>query len=359
MDVSEKRFEQDIETSLLNNGFVQFSKQNASGTWEYAFNYDAEKALYLDVLVDFVSKTQPKEWAKYTHLYGVQAPNKLYSRFETEVNNHGLIYVLRNGIQDLGIKLKVCYFKPESDLNEKDNELYKQNIVSVTRQFAYSTKNHNTIDMVLSINGIPVVALELKNQLKGQDYECAIRQFREDRDPKELCFRLNHRFLVYFAVDLYETWMTTFLNGASTRFMPFNQGSGGAGNVGGAGNPQNPDGYCTSYLWEEVLTKDSLMDILHRFVSYVETKEDDKINRYLIFPRYHQYDVTHKILADVKKNGAGHNYLIEHSAGSGKSNSIAWIAYRLASLFDDDNKPVFNSVIVVTNRVVLDSQLQI
>lgn len=358
MDTSEKRFEQDIETSLLSNGYVQFSKQGPTGTWEYAREYDAEKALYLDVLVEFISKTQPKEWAKYTHLYGEQAANKLYMRFETEVNNHGLIYVLRNGIQDLGIKLKVCYFQPESELNEKANELYEQNIISVTRQFAYSTKNHNTIDMALCVNGIPVVALELKNQLKGQDYECAIRQFREDRDPKELCFRLNHRFLVYFAVDLYETWMTTHLNGTSTRFMPFNQGSGGAGNVGGAGNPENPDGYCTSYLWEEVLAKDSLMDILHRFVSYVETKEDDKVNKYLIFPRYHQYDVTHKILADVKKNGAGHNYLIEHSAGSGKSNSIAWIAYRLASLFDDDNKPVFNSVIVVTNRVVLDSQLQ-
>ena len=367
MDTSEKRFEQDIETSLITNGgYRQFSKQDENGHWQYLYNYDTERAIYLDALVEFVSKTQPKEWARYTKYYGANAPEKLYRRLQDSITNQGLIYVLKHGIQDLGIKIKVCYFKPESELNAKDNELYAQNILGVTRQFAYSSLNHNTIDMVLSVNGIPVVALELKNQLKNQDYQCAIAQFKHDRDPKELCFRLNTRFLVYFAVDLYETWMTTELKGDKTFFLPFNQGSNGAGKTGGKGNPANPNGYSTSYLWENVLTADSLMDLIHRFISYVEEKEEvivngqtkQKITKKLIFPRYHQFDVVHKVLDDVREQGAGHNYLIEHSAGSGKSNSIAWIAYRLASLHDDENKPVFNSIIVVTNRVVLDSQLQ-
>lgn len=368
MDTSEKRFEHDIESFMINaGGFEQFSWQDETGKWVYKYNYDTNKAIYLDVLVKFVSETQPKEWARYQKYYGNDAPNKLYRRLEDTITNQGLIHVLRNGIEDLGIKIKVCYFKPESELNLKDIEAYGKNIIGVTRQFAYSSMNHNTIDMVLSVNGIPVVALELKNQIKGQNYECAIRQFKEDRDPKELCFHLNHRFLVYFAVDLYETWMTTELRGTATRFLPFNQGSEGAGKTGGAGNPANPNGYSTSYLWEKVLTADSLMDILHRFVSYVEEKEEytapngetkTKINKKVIFPRYHQFDVVHKVLDDVKEQGSGHNYLIEHSAGSGKSNSIAWIAYRLASLHNDDNEPIFNSVIVVTNRVVLDSQLQ-
>lgn len=367
LDTSEKRFEQDIETSLITKGgYKQFSKQDENGHWKYLYNYDTERAIYLDALVEFVSKTQPKEWARYTKYYGDNAPEKLYRRLQDSITNQGLIYVLKHGIQDLGIKIKVCFFKPESELNTKDNELYAKNIIGVTRQFAYSSQNHNTIDMVLSVNGIPVVALELKNQLKNQDYQCAIAQFKQDRDPKELCFRLNTRFLVYFAVDLYETWMTTELKGDKTFFLPFNQGSNAAGKTGGKGNPANPNGYATSYLWENVLTADSLMDLIHRFISYVEEKEEvvvngqtkQRINKKLIFPRFHQFDVVHKVLDDVREQGAGHNYLIEHSAGSGKSNSIAWIAYRLASLHDDENKPVFNSIIVVTNRVVLDSQLQ-
>ncbi len=219
--------------------------------------------------------------------------------------------------------------------------------------------------MVLSVNGIPVVAIELKNQFTNQNYKNAIVQYK-NRNCKESIFKLNYRFLVYFAVDHYETWMTTALKGESTHFLPFNQGSEGAGVSGGAGNPANPDGYSTSYLWEKVLTRESLLDLIRKFISFVkETKEvnvGDKMKEVteekLLFPRYHQFDVVHKVVEDIRKNGPGKNYLIEHSAGSGKSNSIAWITYRLASLFDSDNKPVFNSVIVVTNRVVLDSQLQ-
>ena len=351
MEKKEKRFEQDIETFLLSEkgGYIS-RKGNA---------HDLNKCMDMDVLCRFIEKTQPKAWAKYTKYYGENASEKLYHRLEKCISERGLINVLRNGIEDLGIRLKICYFKPETSLNADNVEHYNANILTCARQFRYSPNHNNTIDMVLSVNGIPVVALELKNQLTGQDYHCAIKQYKNDRSSKEFCFRLDHRFLVYFAVDLYEVWMTTQLKDGNTYFMPFNQGSNGAGIDGHAGNPIY-DGYATHYLWEEVLQRDSLMDILHRFVSHVREKDEDtgKMKEKLLFPRYHQYDVVRKVLTDVKQNGAGKNYLIQHSAGSGKSNSIAWIAYRLASVHNAKDEAIFNSVIVVTNRVVLDGQLQ-
>ena len=368
MDKSEKRFERDIESFLISpeGGYTQFCGQDADGNWVHNRQHDVAKCIYMDVLCEFIEKTQPKEWAKYVKYYGANASEKLYHRLETTISNQGLLYVLRNGVEDMGCKLKMCYFKPESENSSLAAERYEANILGCTRQFRYSTANTNTIDMVLSVNGIPMVALELKNQLTGQDYNCAINQYKNDRSSKEFAFRLNHRFLVYFAVDLYETWMTTQLADGNTHFLPFNQGSNGAGATGGAGNPQNPNGYATSYLWEEVLQRASLLDLLHRFISFVKEKEEVVKNgvtktvtkEKMIFPRYHQYDVVKKIMADVKANGVGNNYLIQHSAGSGKSNSIAWIAYRLASVHDEDNKGLFDSVIVVTNRVVLDGQLQ-
>lgn len=368
MDKSEKRFESDIESFLISEkgGYEQFSYLNPDGHRIPKYFYDKEKALYPEVLVNFISRSQPRAWEKYVRYYGDAAPEKLYRRLENAVQENGLIHVLRYGIEDMGIKLKICFFRPESGLNEEQNELYKLNILGCTRQFSYSKDNRNTIDMVLSVNGIPVVALELKNQYMGQDAGCAIEQFKKDRSPKEFCFRLNHRFLVYFAVDLQEVYMTTCLSGEATRFVPFNQGSNGAGETGGKGNPVNPDGYTTSYLWEQVLQRDCLLDLLNKFLSFVTEKEEVERGgqiklvekKKLIFPRYHQFDVVNKIVADVRENGPGKNYLIEHSAGSGKSNSIAWIAYRLASLHNADDKAVFDSVIVVTNRIVLDSQLQ-
>ncbi len=352
METKEKRFEQDIETFLLSEEGGYTSLKSSQ--------FDIDKCICMDVLCEFIEKTQPKEWEKYLKYYGENASEKLYHRLERCISEQGLIFVLRHGIEDLGIKLKLCYFKPESTLNEHDAERYKANILGCTRQFRYSPDNTNTIDMVLSINGIPVAALELKNQLTGQDYHCAIKQYKTDRSSKEYCFRLDHRFLVYFAVDLYEAWMTTQLKNGDTEFIPFNQGSNGPGVNGGAGNPQNPNGYSTSYLWEEVLQRDSFINILHRFVSHIKKKDEKtgKIKEFLLFPRYHQYDVVESVLEDVKEKGAGQNYLIQHSAGSGKSNSIAWIAYRLASVHDKNDEKIFSSVIVVTNRVVLDSQLQ-
>ena len=366
MDTSEKRFEYDIEQHLISHGYEQFVGQDKDGNWIHNRQHDVDRCIYMDVLCEFIAKTQPKEWAKYTKYYGDKAADKLYTRLEQTITNDGLVSVLRNGITDMGVKLRVCYFKPESELNETLNELYTANILGCTRQFQYSPNSKNTIDMVLSVNGIPVVAIELKNQFKGQDVQCAKSQYMNDRSSKEFAFRLDHRFLVYFAVDLYEAYMTTQLLDGNTRFMPFNQGSNGAGVNGGAGNPDNPNGYATAYLWEEVLERESLLDILHRFVSHVREKEEEKKNgvvktvvkEKLLFPRFHQYDVVKKIIADVKENGTGNNYLIQHSAGSGKSNSIAWIAYRLASVHDAQNNAIFDSVIVVTNRIVLDGQLQ-
>lgn len=352
MDTSEKRFEQDIETYFLNHGFRKVLPST----------YDKEKMLFSDVLEEFVSTTQPKAWARYTKLYGASAVDKLTRRVNTAISESNVLDVLKKGIKDMGIEIKLCYFKPSSNLNQDLVKLYEGNICGITRQFPYSKNNNNTIDTVLSINGIPLFAFELKDQLKGQDVNNAMRQWKEDRDPKEPIFKFGQRFLCYFAIDLYDAFMTTELKGDYTRFLPFNQGSNGAGNPGGKGNPKNDEGYPTSYIWERVFSVDSMIDLIAKFITITEEKEEKNgksyITKKIIFPRYHQYDVVKKILADVKDKGAGINYLIEHSAGSGKSNSIAWIAYRLASAFDKDDKYIFDSVIIVTNRIVLDSQLQ-
>ena len=270
---------------------------------------------------------------------------------------------LRHGFKHRGMDFRVCYFKPESTLNDVAVKRYSQNVCQCIRQWHYSEQNNNSVDMMLAINGIPVVAIELKNQLTGQNVDNAKLQWQYNRDQREPAFWLNHRILAYFAVDLYEAWMTTELKGADTYFLPFNQGSNGAGNDGGAGNPQaKDDDYVTSYIWENVLQKDSLLDIIQKFISFeVKTEKKDGKNvtkKRLIFPRFHQLDVVRKLVADVRENGSGHNYLIQHSAGSGKSNSIAWTAYRLASLHNDANEPIFTSVVIVTDRRNLDAQLQ-
>ncbi len=355
MDIKERRFEQDIETYMLSNGgYIKGSDAT----------FDKEKGIDLSKMIKYIEATQPREWERYQKIYGSDSISKLYKRFDESVDMHGLLHVLRHGIEDRGIKLKFASFKPETSLNPAVIEKYNANIVECIRQFHYSTQNNNSIDMVLMLNGIPVVALELKNQLTGQNVEDAKKQYMKDRDAKETCFGFNRRFLVYFAVDLFEVEMTTELKGKDTFFLPFNMGSNGAGNVGGAGNPVNEDGYTTSYLWEKVLQKDILLDILQRYMHLsLEEKIDTqtgkkKTSRKLIFPRYHQLDVVTKILADVKVNSAGQNYLIQHSAGSGKSNSIAWLSYGLANLHDADDNKIFKSVIVVTDRTILDSQLQ-
>lgn len=391
-DLKEKNFEADIERYLITEGGYVKGNQDT---------YDKERAIDMPVLISFIEKTQPKQWKRYVTKYGDKAERQLYRVFQDDVTRYGLIYVLRKGISDVGINIRFCYFAPASSLNDELVANYHANILTVTRQFAYSKLNRNTIDMVLSLNGIPVVALELKNQFTGQNVEDSKRQWRTDRDPKEPLFRFNNRILAYFGVDLYEVALTTELKKEKTFFIPFNQGSNGAGKVGGAGNPEREDGgYVTSYLWEHILQRDMLLAIFQRYISRQEEeklkiiidkhgreKEVTETSVKIIFPRYHQLDVVEKLVADTyyanlaKKRGDdkevnygmaadeipiyasrkkphGNNFLIQHSAGSGKSNSIAWLTYRLAGLQDADMKNMFNSVFVITDRRVLNKQLQ-
>ena len=339
---TEKRFEEDIESFLLTE---------QGGYTKTTDTYDPAAGLYTNTLISFVQATQPKEWARFVNTCNSDPIRKFCVAFNNACDTDGLISVLRHGFKHRGISFRVCYFKPESHLNKTAAALYEQNICNVVRQWHYSADNNKSVDMVLVLNGIPVFALELKNQYTGQNVDNAKTQWMYDRDPRELCFQFNKRILVYFCVDHTDVFMTTKLAKGDTYFLPFNQGSNGAGNNGGKGNPANPNGYPTAYLWEDVLQKDSALDIIQKFIHC-------KDNKVLIFPRFHQLDVVRKLIADVKEHGTGVNYLIQHSAGSGKSNSIAWTAYRLASLHDENNRPVFASVIIVTDRTVLDRQLQ-
>ena len=351
-DVKEKRFEQDIEEYLVKEGGYQKGDPRA---------FDREKALDVGTFLRFVRTSQPKAWARFEKIYGADSERQLVERFCREVKMVGLLKVLRQGFTDRGIKFRAVFWKPETTINETTQAQYAANILHCTRQLHYSLHNENSIDMVLFVNGIPVVSMELKCQFTGQDTANAIEQYKLDRASKDPIFAFGQRVLVHFAVDLSNVYMTTRLEGEDTYFLPFNQGSNGAGKVGGKGNPVNPDGYDTAYLWQTVLCKDRLLEILHKYM-HLQVDRDPKTgavkSERMIFPRYHQLDVVTKLLADVRARGAGHNYLIQHSAGSGKSNSIAWLAYRLASLHNDQDEKIFQSVIIVTDRRVLDSQLQ-
>ena len=350
----EKNFEADIESFLISE---------AGGYTKGDATYDPTCGLFKDTFIGFIKKTQPKAWKKFEFAYGNNTEKKFITFFNDAVERDGILKVMRKGFKCGGVDFKACYFKPESTLNEDDIALYNSNVWHCYRQWYYSSKNNNSVDMVLVLNGIPLFAFELKNQLTGQSIRNAEYQWCHDRDPRELCFKFNTRILAFFCVDLCQALMATKLNGEKTFFLPFNQGSNGAGVDGGAGNPANPNGYMTSYLWENVFQRESMMDILQKFINLEiikEKKKDGKTEtkQTLIFPRYHQLDVVRKLIADVTENGAGKNYLIEHSAGSGKSNSIAWVAYRLATIFKKNNEPLFKSVVIVTDRRVLDKQLQ-
>ncbi len=360
MAENEKQFEANIEEYLVSPA-GGFAKANDTG-------YDPTMALDIHTLVDFVKTTQPVMWQRFEKQCNSDPYKKFYKCFEDAVQTDGLLSVLRHGFKHRGMDFRVCYFKPESTLNQVAVQHYNQNICQCIRQWHYSAQNRNSVDMMLAVNGIPVIAIELKNQLTGQSVDNAKLQWKYDRDFREPAFRFNHRVLAFFAVDLYEAWMATELKGSDTYFLPFNQGSNGPGNDGGAGNPQaEGDDYVTSYIWKDVLNKDSMMDVIQKFISLEIKKEKKKdangaektmTKKRLVFPRYHQLDVVRKLIADVRENGSGRNYLIQHSAGSGKSNSIAWTAYRLASLHDAANEPIFTSVIIVTDRRNLDAQLQ-
>jgi type I restriction enzyme R subunit len=287
-----------------------------------------------------------------------------------ELASKGMLGVLRHGFKCYGKELRLAYFRPNSGMNRESAALYAANRLTITRQVPFASQvlkrpdgspRTCIIDVVLSVNGLPVVTVELKNPLTGQRAEDARKQYMTDRDGRDPLFRFKERGLVHFAVDPDEVWMTTELKGAETVFLPFNRGRNF-----GAGNPPVEGNWKTHYLWDEVLRADSLLDILQRFM-HLDVRERTvdtstgkrKLRREtMIFPRYHQLDAVRKLVAHARKYGPGHNYLIQHSAGSGKSNSIAWLAHRLASLHDDADSKLFDSVIVITDRRVLDQQLQ-
>ena len=355
-------------------------------------HYNRELALYSEDLLGFVQESQPQEWQKYCKLYPSNPEQRFLERVAAQLNKadpnaankelrtFGALGVLRHELQDRGTRFSLCQFKPEHDLNPATLARYQQNRLRVVPELVYSpwaTEEHLAesgtkakswrIDLVLFVNGLPVATLELKSEFK-QAVQNAIKQYKTTRlavDPitkkPEPLLTFKRGALVHFAVSQYEVYMATRLEGDNTFFLPFNKGT----SEGGAGNdvPVDVNQYATDYLWNEVLLPDNLLNILARFVHLqIEEREDWEGRKYkketMIFPRYHQWDVVSKLINAARVEGPGHKYLIQHSAGSGKSNSIAWVAHQLSALYDTSGNKQFDSVIIVTDRTVLDAQLQ-
>ncbi len=342
----ERAFETAIEEHLLAHG------------WQRGAPESIDRALALDAgeVVRFVQATQPDAWAALAKQHEDRTAQEVVGALVRWIETKGLLDTLRHGFKCYGRVLRVASFRPTHGLNPELVAAYAQNRLAVTRQVKFDPTSEKSLDMVLSLNGLPVATVELKNPLTGQNVHHAIEQYKSDRDHRLPIFQFKRRALVHFAVDPDVVYMTTQLKGKETAFLPFNRGNGTA-----AGNPEVASGYKASYLWEEVWQRDSLLDILARFI-HVATEEKQIAGRVVttetvIFPRYHQLDAVRKLEAAAGAEGPGNAYLIQHSAGSGKSNSIAWLSYRLAELHRED-KRVFDSVVVVTDRTVLDRQLQ-
>ena len=365
MDISEKNFEATIEQVLL-TGLPTPKGKKAAHPVEGVYSpggyrqrspndYNRSLCLDTDVVMEFVYATQPQEWEKLNAQHGADVKTKFLQRLATEITKRGTLDVFRKGMKDSGCKFQLAYFKPVTGLNQDTQTLYAANQFSIIRQLKFSEKTEQSLDMVLFLNGIPIFTAELKNPLTGQNVENAISQYKNDRDPREPLFAFG-RCLAHFAVDPDLVYMTTHLAKEKTRFLPYNKGRNG-----GAGNPPSALGFATAYLWEQTWSKDSVLDLILNFVQVVD-EEDDKGKKTgklsMVFPRYHQLDCVRRIVADCKKNGTGQRYLIQHSAGSGKSNSIAWVSHQLSSLHDAEEKRVFDSIIVITDRRILDRQLQ-
>jgi len=320
-------------------------------------HYNKQHALDSELVLEFIQTTQAKKWSDYAARFE-NAGEKLIKRLDDELTTRGVLDVLRKGIDDHGTHFDLAYFQSDSSFNPDIEALYEANILSVIRQLKYSDKNENSIDMVLFVNGLPIFTVELKNQMSGQDVQNAIAQYKSDRDPREKLLSFK-RCLVHFAVDTDLVYMTTRLDKHKTFFLPFNQG-----NNGGAGNPVNPDGHRTAYMWEDIWTRGSVMEIIGKFMTVqVEEKLDERGRKVkketLLFPRYHQRSAVQKLITSARVRGVGKNYLIQHSAGSGKSNTIAWTAHRLSELYDEAGESkVFDSIIVITDRRALDKQLR-
>ena len=326
--------------------------------------YDRELALYPEDIFAWLEDTQPEKLNGSPELNGADERNALLKRMIKVMDREGSLSVLRHGFKDISRQFDMCQFKPSQTMNEKILDMYQKVRLRAVRQLHYSTNNNNSIDIVLFVNGIPIATMELKSDFT-QSVEDAKEEYRQQRLPKDpktrkeeplLAFR--KRAIVHLAVSTEEVFMTTELQGKDTVFLPFNMG-----NDGGKGNPPNPQGYPVSYLWERILQKDTFLGIIGKYVHLEKKDPDSRIlteNRKekLIFPRFHQWDCVTKLISATKEEGSGHRYLIQHSAGSGKTNSISWLTHQLASLHDSENKKIFDSVIVITDRNVLDRQLQ-
>ena len=363
-EVSEKSLEESIE-SALTEGSLADGESGEPPRTAHGFpssggylkrspdEYDRALCLIPRDLIDFVIATQPVEWNRLREHYGDEARQKFAKRLSLELERRGTLDVLRRGVKDSGCRFRLAYFRPHSGLNDELQSLYEANLFSVVRQLHYSESNENSLDVALFLNGLPLFTAELKNPLTGQTVEHAVRQYRLDRDPREPLFGFA-RCLGHFAVDADQVFVTTHLRGSKTHFLPFNQGY-----KGGAGNPPAKTRYATAYLWDAVWSKDSVLNLIQHFIHVVqEETPEGKTRQVLLFPRYHQLDAVRRLAADARRNGTGRRYLIEHSAGSGKSFTIAWLAHWLSVLHDDADERVFDSIVVITDRRILDRQLQ-
>jgi type I restriction enzyme R subunit len=354
---NEKAFESYVEQMLQAKGWQAGSVKD----------WDKERALFPALVTDFIAETQEDLWKVMRGQHGLNLESLIVNELVKELAIKGSLHVLRHGFKFYGKTFRLAYFKPAHSLNAEVLAQYQQNRLTVTRQVPCHPGDHSTLDMVLAVNGLPVATCELKNPWTGQNWRHAVQQYRNDRNPRAPLFEFKQRALVHFAADPDEVHMTTRLVGKKTFFLPFNRGSHPGEVVCGAGNPLHPSGYRSGYFWEEVLEREQFLDILGNFI-FIEKKEekvdDGKggsrmlLKETLIFPRYHQLDATRRLVAAARQEGPGQNYLIQHSAGSGKTNSISWLSHRLASLHDDADQKIFDCVIVITDRQVLDRQLQ-
>ena len=355
---TERAFETYVEEILLTKGGW---KSGSNAEW------DKERALFPALVFAFLQETQAKIWDEMRSLHGTGLESLLLVTLIKELDAKGSLHVHRHGFKFYGRTFRLAYFRPAHGANFEVLEQFGKNRLTVTRQVPCHPGDHRTLDMVLALNGLPVATVELKNPGTGQSWRHAVRQYKEDRDPRTPLFEFKRRALVHFAADPDEVHMTTRLAGDKTHFLPLNRGSQPGQVICGAGNPQHESGHRTGYFWEEVLQFDSFMDVLGHFLflEKKEAKQEDGRGGHrmvaketLVFPRFHQWDAVRKLIAHARLDGAGSNYLIQHSAGSGKTNSISWLAHRLASLHDARDAKVFDCVVVITDRQVLDRQLQ-
>jgi type I restriction enzyme R subunit len=354
----EVAFETVVESTL-----VEKSGWDAGSLTEW----DVDRALFPAQVIAFLQATQSKLWEQMRTLHGDGLEDLLIDSLAKELDTKGALHILRRGFKFYGKTFRLAYFKPAHGLNYDIIDLFNKNRLNVTRQVPCHPGEHDTVDLVFAVNGLPVATCELKNPNTGQTWRNAERQYKESRDPRAPLFKFKARTLVHFAADPEEVHMTTQLQGDHTRFLPFNRGSHPGDAQCGAGNPANPDGYRTAYLWEDVLERDSFLDVLGHFM-FIEKKEEKIedghggqrriVTESMIFPRYHQLDSVRKLINATRQEGPGNNYLIQHSAGSGKTNSISWLSHRLASLHNAADQKIFDCVIVITDRRVLDQQLQ-